>query len=135
VAATTNGQAGIAARLRGATAGVTRQGGQAVFSSSAAPKSAKAGQRSSSTAPARSSARTTAPARSTRGATGDLWSGVATAGSPSLASASAAGAQSGGLGTAGVAGLVILGLGLSGLTAGFLVTTGRRRRVAGARKR
>jgi len=133
VPATTNGQAGIAARLRGATAGVTRQGGQAVFSSSAAP--AKAGKRSASRASAPSSARTTAPARSTRGATGDLWSGVASAGTPATVSASASGAQSGGLSTATVAGLAILGLGLTGLTAGFLVTTGRRRRVTGARTR
>jgi len=106
---------------------VTRQGGKSVFSSSTAPKSAKHGARSQHKV-------SLAPAPTTRSATGDLWSGVSSAGTPSLASAASVGGQGGGLGAGVLAGLVILGLGLVGLTGGFLVTAGRRRR-AGASKR
>lgn len=108
---------------------MTRQGGKSVFSSSAAPKPSKHAARAHSKAPARVQA--TAPVR---GATGDLWSGVSSAGTPSMASAASVGGQGGGLGSGVIAGLVILGLGLTGLTGGFVVTAGRRRR-AGVSKR
>ncbi len=107
------GQAALASRVNGATAGVTRQGGQSVFSSSTAPRSSG---RSSASAAARK------------------WSGVPSAGAnPSLASAAEVGEKSGGLGGGLVAGSVILALGLVGLAGGALLVTVRRprRRAAG----
>jgi hypothetical protein len=113
------GQAALASRVNGATAGVTREGGQSVFSSSTAPRSSG---RSSASAAARK------------------WSGVPSAGAnPSLASAAEAGGKSGGLGGL-VAGSVILALGLVGLAGGALLVTVRRPRrraagIAGERQR
>ncbi len=113
------GQAALASRVNGATAGVTRQGGQSVFSSSTAPRSSG---RSSASAAARK------------------WSGVPSAGAnPSLASAAEVGGKSGGLGGL-VAGSVILALGLVGLAGGALLVTVRRPRrraagIAGERQR
>ncbi len=106
------GQAALASRVNGATAGVKRQGGQSVFSSSTAPRSSG---RSSASAAARK------------------WSGVPSAdANPSLASAAEVGGKSGGLGGL-VVGSVILALGLVGLAGGALLVTVRRprRRAAG----
>ena len=115
----------LAARERGATAGTTRAGGQSVFSSSTAPKG-KSGTRSS--APATANA-----APSARSATGDLWSGVRSAGtSPVLAAEATSAGQGAGAGTGVVAGVVILALGLTGLTGGVLDAARRRRAAAGS---
>jgi hypothetical protein len=130
----------VAARTNGATAGVTRAGDQAVFSSSTAPRATQT-TKAKAKGSTRSSAKSTAPAdagpaASTRSATGDLWSGVASAGAkPSLASAAAVADKSGGLSGPVLVGMAILGLGLVGLTGGALATAGRRRRAsAGASK-
>ena len=109
-----SGQAAIDARVSGATAGVSRQGGRSVFSSSSAAKG---------------SARPAAP---TGSASGDLWTSVQSARTPSVAAAAGpVDGRSGELGTGVLAGVLILGLGVTGLTGAFLVTAGRRRRVTG----
>ena len=110
----TAGQAAIAARIDGATAGVVRQGGRSVFASSTAPRSSARGNAAWPTSP--------------RG-----WSGLA---SPSLDSAAQAGGTSEGLSVGLVAGSAILALGLVSLTGGALLVTVRRprraARIAGA---
>jgi len=111
-------------RHNGATAGVTRQGTQAVFSSSKSPAKTHTTKAAKTTAPANATA-TTAP---TRSATADLWSGVKSATtSPITAAEASAGGQSTGMATSVIAGLAILGLGIAGLTGTFLITAGRRR--------
>jgi hypothetical protein len=126
------------ARVLGATAGVTNQGGQRVFASSTAPGKASSTGRGKATgkakSSARSAARSVAPAVSQRTATGDLWSGVTSRANPSLASAAAGAKEGGGLSSGVVAAMALLGLGLAGIV-GFALVTSRRRRVAGASKR
>jgi hypothetical protein len=126
-------QAPVAARNSGSTAGVVQQGGQEVFASSTPPARTAAPARSRETTPARDNA----PATSTRSATGDLWTGVTSAGTnPSLSSAASVGGSSGGLSGGAIAGMAILGLGLVAISGGALVATGRRRRAsAGDTKR
>jgi hypothetical protein len=115
------GQDDIAARVGGATAGFSQDGGgQAVFASSAAPPPSKAGRGKSA-----------GPAVSRDSATGDVWTDLTSgAANPSLASAAESGGQSGGLSGGIVAGIAILGLGLAGIIGGLLVSAERRRRAA-----
>ncbi len=121
-------KAPVAARQTGATAGIQRQGAQAVFASSAAPAKARVTKKAASKpakATATPSARATAPASSS---TADLWSGVAAPAKSPLAAAEATSrGQAGGLPGGVVAGLLVLALGMAGLTGAFVVTTGRRR--------
>jgi len=119
----------FAARESGATAGVTRSGGQVVFSGSGAP--AKADARGARTKKAAKAA--TGPGRagvSDRTATADLWSGVAApTASPISAAEATADGQTGGIGGGVAVGLAILGLGVAGL-AGALILIPARRRAA-----
>ena len=129
------GQADINARVNGATAGVTSQRGQRVFTSSTAPRASQPSRaKSKADSPAKAKS-TTAPAVSQRSATGDLWGAVSGSGAnPSLASA--AGGNDGGLSGGLVAAIAILGLALTGIVGGALATAGQRRRAAaGAAKR
>lgn len=106
----------FAARLNGATAGVTSRGGQAVFASSVAPKGKAA---------------TSAVSPSIRGAAADVWSGLGSSrgGSPSLAAAQEGSSSTGGLGSSLAVGLGILGFGVAGLLGTALVAGARRRRA------
>ncbi len=119
------GSSGLAARQRGATAGVSSQGGRAVFASSVAPPRARVAHH----AVARHAVVAAAP--SPRSATGDVWGGFGAPArsSVSVASASASG-QASGVGSQTLAGMVILGLGLVGLLGGALVAGSRRRRAS-----
>jgi hypothetical protein len=128
------GRAQLAARERGATAGVAQIGGQTVFRSSTAPARARGAERAAArTRPARERAARPTPTRAAR-VPADVWSPQPAA--ASLASADELGRGSGGGPAASViAGLVILGVGLAGLTGGFLVAAERRRRLAHARRR
>ena len=128
---TPSARADLNARLRGGTAGLAQERGQAVFRSSTAPKAA-APARAKSKGKARPAAKST-PTVSERAATGDLWGGLASA-DANLASAAALGNDDGGLSGGMIAALAVLGLGLAGLTGGALATAGRRR-MAGAAKR
>lgn len=104
------GSPALAARAKGATAGVSHRAGHRVFASSVPPR--------------------TAAAPSARSATGDLWSGFgAPARSPVSAAQASSSGQGGGVGAQVLAGVVILGLGLVGLFGGVLVTLARRRRA------
>lgn len=109
----------FAARVSGATAGVTSRGGQSVFASSVAPKGKAAGGARSATSP------------SVRGAVGDVWSGFgsSTGGSPSVSAAKGFSPGAGGGGSGIGAGVAILGLGLIGVIGTFLVAGLRRRRA------
>lgn len=104
----------FAARVQGATAGVTSQRGHAVFASSVAKKSG---------------AHAASP--STRSAAGDVWSGIGSGNaSPSVSAASAFSSGPGG-GSGGIgAGMAILGIGVIGVFGTFLVAAARRRRAA-----
>jgi hypothetical protein len=113
-----NGYAALAQRARGATAGVTRSGDQAVFASSAPDKASRG-------------ARAAAP--SPRSATGDLWNGFQPASRSSVFAAEASSAkQGGGLGSPAAIGIAALSLGLAGLL-GVPSVAGLRRRRAEAR--
>ncbi len=105
----------FAARVRGATEGVTRRGGQSVFTSSAGPKHKPSSKASSARPPA-------------NGPWSD--SGTSSKPAPSLTSAHAfSSGQSGGFGGSVTAGIALLGLGLAGVLGGFMVAVGRRRRA------
>jgi hypothetical protein len=116
----------FAARVSGATEGVTRSGEQTVFAGSAARDSAPvttqaAGRPTDAASPA------------ARSGTGDVWSGFAARTSASLSTANAAAApQSGGLGSQAI-GMAAVGLGLAGLAGGFVVAAVRRQRVHAGR--
>jgi hypothetical protein len=122
-----SGQAAIDARVDGSTAGVVRDGRQAVFASSTAPERAKS--------KSRAAARET-PSAGRVSATEDLWTTAPSAtGKPSMATAAEVGGDSGGLGATMVAGIIVLGLGLVAIIGGVLVAEVRRRReTAGAAK-
>ncbi len=122
------GSSALAVRVRGATAGVTYQGGHAVFASSTAPRTRARAHA------ARHPAHATAP--SPRSATSDVWSGfgASAARSPvSAAAAASSSAQGGGLSSQVLIGMVILGLGLVGVLGGVLVTVARRRTAAASK--
>jgi hypothetical protein len=109
----------FSARAEGATAGVTRSGGQAVFASSLAPQGS---QGSSGRADAGGSP-------SARNAVGDFWSGFGSAGRDSSVGSASAGAA--GLGPGGVPGIAVatLGLGFGGILATVAFAAARRRRA------
>jgi hypothetical protein len=117
----------FAARVSGATEGVTRSGEQTVFAGSAARDSAPV----TTQAAGRPSEEAASPAA--RSGTGDVWSGFAARPSASLSTAGAAAApQSGGLGSQAI-GMAAVGLGLAGLAGGFVVAAVRRQRVHAGR--
>ncbi|MDQ6805599.1 MAG: hypothetical protein M3065_11675 [Actinomycetota bacterium] len=104
----------FAARVQGATAGVTSRGGQSVFASSVAPK--------------KSGANAASP--STRSAVADVWSGFGSSNGASPSVSSASSFSPGGSGGSGIGvGIAILGLGVAGLLGTMLVAGLRRRRV------
>jgi hypothetical protein len=120
------------ARQNGQTAGVTNQGGQAVFTSSVAPRKHAAHRAHAITR----SAQAHAAVPSQRSATGDVWSGFTAPAKSSPVSAAAAYSAGHGSGISSqlVIGLVILGIGLTGLFGGAVaVSVARRRKVASTR--
>ena len=133
--ATVYGAGALATRESGGTAGVSRQGGQSVFTSSVAPPAkAPVAHRHHAVHRAHVVHHATAPVTAPQVAPTHAWSGAgASSRSPLSAAEASSAAQGGGISSQVLAGMVILGLGLVGLFGGALtVTVSRRRRAAQA---
>jgi hypothetical protein len=106
----------FAQRAQGATAGVTRSGGQAVFASPAAKAKERSGDRAARATP------------SARTASGDLWNGFKPESRSSVFAAEASAAEQGSGAPMTVA-LLALGVGAVGLAGSAMVLAARRRKA------